>query len=44
LEKRLESDLKWHFFLNVTLLVALLRDFTAIKACCFRYEGKNKNQ
>jgi len=28
----------------VTLLVTLLRDFIAIKACCFRYKRKNKNQ
>jgi len=26
----------------VTPLVTLLRDFIAIKACCFRYKGKTK--
>jgi len=26
----------------VTLLVTLLRDFIAIKACCFRYKGKKQ--
>jgi len=42
--KRLANDVKSHIFQNVTSSVTLLRDFIAIKACCFFYKGKNKNQ
>jgi len=34
---------KMHIFQNASSLVTLLRDFIAIKTCCFRYKGKNKN-
>jgi len=42
MKKKLESDAKRHIFQNVASLVTLLRDFKAIKICCFCYNGKNK--